>query len=211
MSKRKYSEKEKIVDDILFDSTMEARYYILLKEKKENKEIRDFVLQPEFKLLDAYIVVNNKVITEDEKDYAKLKKSKKKTRDVQGMTYIADFLVTYNDGKEIVIDVKGMETEKFTVKRKLFDTIYRDKTLKLVTQYNGIWYDADELKKIKAQRKRDRTKKKKDRAKEILNKKLSKLDSKKLNDDKHIETITKEFKILTAREIERIINSFKEK
>ena len=38
---------KKEVDGIMFDSTMEANYYIYLKEEKEKGHVLDFELQPE--------------------------------------------------------------------------------------------------------------------------------------------------------------------
>ena len=41
-------------------------------------------------------------------------------------TYIADFLVTYGDGRQEVVDVKGMETSVFRLKKKLYAALYPD-------------------------------------------------------------------------------------
>lgn len=40
---------------------------------------------------------------------------------VAGITYVADFRVTYPDGRVVIEDVKGVETEAFVIKRKLFE------------------------------------------------------------------------------------------
>lgn len=47
--------------------------------------------------------------------------------------YIADFRVIYQDGHIEIEDVKGVETEAFKIKRKLFEAAYPDLTLKIVT------------------------------------------------------------------------------
>ena len=130
---------KKTVDGITFDSTMEANYYEYLKAEQAKGNILCFKLQPEYQLLDGY---------------------EKYGRKIRGIKYIADFLVVYNDESEIVIDVKGRETDDFKLKRKLFDAIYPDLTLKLIT-YNKTtesWVDYDELKKTRAKAKREKNK-----------------------------------------------------
>lgn len=42
----------------------------------------------------------------------------------RAITYVADFLVTYHDGREEVVDVKGVETDVFKIKRVLFELRY---------------------------------------------------------------------------------------
>jgi hypothetical protein len=123
------------VDGIIFDSKMESQYYTYLKGLKANGEIKDFRLQPEYVLLESY---------------------KKGGRTIRAIKYVGDFLIEYNDGSEVVIDVKGKETEAFKIKRKLFDARYPDKILQLVKWKNEAegWVDFDEDKKLKAKAKR---------------------------------------------------------
>lgn len=130
---------KKTVDGITFDSTMEANYYEYLKAEQAAGRVLSFKLQPEYQLLDSYV---------------------KYGRKIRGIKYIADFLVVYADETEIVIDVKGRETDDFKLKRKMFDAKYPDLTLKLIT-YNkttDTWVDYDELKKTRAKIKREKTK-----------------------------------------------------
>ena len=137
---------KKEVDGIVFDSTMEANYYIYLKEEKRKGNVLDFELQPEFPLLDSY---------------------KKYGRTIRGIKYISDFLVTYADGSQKVIDVKGRETDDFKLKRKIFDYKYPDLTLQLITwvEKTKQWVDYDELKKTRSRIKREKTKAKKNNSK----------------------------------------------
>ena len=60
--------------------------------------------------------------------YESFKKGKKTHR---AITYIADFQYQEN-GKTIVEDFKGIETEAFKIKRKLFEKRYPDKELRIV-------------------------------------------------------------------------------
>lgn len=48
-----------------------------------------------------------------------------------GIRYVADFLIVWDDGRVTVEDVKGMQTEAFKMKRKLFEE--RFQSLEVVT------------------------------------------------------------------------------
>ena len=41
-----------------------------------------------------------------------------------GVTYRADFIEFYADGKIVISDVKGVETETFRIKKKMVEDIY---------------------------------------------------------------------------------------
>jgi hypothetical protein len=42
---------------------------------------------------------------------------------------VADFLIVYFDGRVVVEDVKGVETQTFKIKRKLFEPMYGPLTI----------------------------------------------------------------------------------
>lgn len=134
MGKTKYGNKKVEVDGILFDSVMEARYYAHLKRLKEQWIVSSFELQPKFVLLDSF---------------------KKNGKTFRAITYNADFKVWYTDGRIEVVDVKGMITQQFELRRKLFEYRYPYE-LKLVTysKIDGGWITHDELKKARAMRKK---------------------------------------------------------
>ena len=46
-----------------------------------------------------------------------------------GVRYIADFLVIWDDGRITVEDVKGVETQVFKIKKKLFEEKYGPLTI----------------------------------------------------------------------------------
>jgi hypothetical protein len=131
---------KKEVDGIVFASTMEADYYIYLKAEQAKGHIIKFECQPEYPLQDSF---------------------QKYGRTIRGIKYIADFKVYYPDGSEIIFDVKGVATDDFKLKRKLFDYKYRDLILKLVIwdKKNSVWADYDEYNKAKAKKKKDNKKK----------------------------------------------------
>ena len=109
--KSKYRNKKVTVDGIKIDSQKEAEYYCKLKLLKQAGEIKDFGLQPRYELQPAF------------------EKNGKKYR---AITYIADFVIVNNDGTTEVVDVKGVETQVFKIKQKLFEYKYPDLTLKIV-------------------------------------------------------------------------------
>ncbi len=112
--KSKYNNKKVIVDGIKFDSKKEAEYYCQLKLLKQAGEIKDYRLQPIYELQPAF------------------KKNGKKYR---AITYIADFVITNNDGTTDVVDVKSSKTFKtqvYRIKKKMFEYKYPELTIKEV-------------------------------------------------------------------------------
>lgn len=130
----KYNAKKVTIDGIQFDSKIESQYYLHLKQKMENKEIIAFGLQPEFILQDSF------------------KKNGKTFREIK---YIADFNIVHNDGTIEIVDVKGMITQAFAIKKKLFEKRYSHKLtlMKYVKKFGG-YITFDEWKKLKRDEKR---------------------------------------------------------
>jgi hypothetical protein len=103
----KYNNKRIRVDGILFDSKLEADYYLQLKIKLKAGLIRGFCRQPEFILQEGFA-------------------------DRKPIVYKADFIIFYPDGTAEIIDTKGMETETFKLKKKLFQEKFPGLELKIV-------------------------------------------------------------------------------
>lgn len=100
MKCNKYNAKITTVDSVKFDSGAEARRYKELKLLQQTGEIKDLELQPSFLLIEHF------------------KCRGKSYRDTR---YIADFAYTeVKTGLQVVEDVKGVETEVFRLKKKLF-------------------------------------------------------------------------------------------
>lgn len=135
----KYGSKKVTLDGITFDSKIESKYYGQLKWLEANKQILFYRIQPRYLLQEAF--------KKDEKNFRKIE-------------YIADFEVHHLDGSIEVIDVKGMETEAFKIKRKLFEYKYPHK-LSLVTysKIDGGWVTLDNLKKYRKNRRKSRDRK----------------------------------------------------
>jgi hypothetical protein len=107
----KYSNKKTTIDGITFDSKKEAHYYLDLKRLKAAGEIKDFGLQPKYELQPKF--------TKNGKTY-------------KPINYYADFIVDHNDGTTEIIDIKGMETKTFSMKKKMFEYKYQDLKLRII-------------------------------------------------------------------------------
>ena len=98
----KYHSKKTIVDGYKFDSKAESEEYCRLKMALRAGEIQNLVLQPSFELQPSF---------------------KKNGKTYRKITYKADFAYI-KDGKTIVEDVKGMKTDVYKLKKKLFEYKY---------------------------------------------------------------------------------------
>lgn len=98
----KYHAEKTCVDGITFDSKREADRYLVLKSMEEDGTIEDLRRQVRYELIPAFDV--------DGKHY-------------RPVYYVADF-VYVEDGKEVVEDVKGMRTDVYRLKSKLFARRY---------------------------------------------------------------------------------------
>ncbi|WP_445323074.1 DUF1064 domain-containing protein [Psychrobacillus sp. FSL K6-2836] len=58
------------------------------------------------------------------------------------------------DGSIETIDVKGIETTDFAIKRKLFEKKFPHKTLLAFSQIDGGWIELDKLKAVRRKRKK---------------------------------------------------------
>ena len=103
MSKNKYRAIPTWVDEIRFASKAEAKHYGVLKIRERAGEITDLELQPEYP-----IIVNG----------------------VRVAIYRADFRYmerTKHGVAQVIVDVKGMLTPVYKLKKKLVEAIYEIK------------------------------------------------------------------------------------
>ena len=121
-----------LINDLIFDSAMEAKFYLYLLELKDKKEIRSFERQVTFELQPGFTDAHT-------------------NKKVRPITYIADFVVTYKSWTKYVIDVKGVETAEFKLKKKMFQYKNPDKPFMCLQLYKptGQWLELDEIKKLK--------------------------------------------------------------
>lgn len=100
----KYHAKKTVVDGITFDSRREADRYLVLKDMEEDGIIEDLRRQVRYELVPAFDV--------DARHY-------------RPVYYVADFVYLDKEtGKEVVEDVKGMRTDVYRLKSKLFAKRY---------------------------------------------------------------------------------------
>ena len=94
--RNKYRAIKTVVDDITFDSKKEARRYVQLKLLVKAGVVTKLELQPRYDL-----IINT----------------------VKCGFYKADFRY-FENGREVVEDVKGMKTPVYNLKKKLIKAIY---------------------------------------------------------------------------------------
>lgn len=98
----KYHARKTTVDGITFDSKREAHRYLVLKGMEADGIIEDLRRQVRYELVPAFDV--------DGKHY-------------RPVYYVADFVYREN-GHEVIEDVKGMRTDVYRLKSKLFARRY---------------------------------------------------------------------------------------
>lgn len=108
----KYNNKKTQVDMYVFDSVLEAKRYRQLALLQRAGEISNLKLQVPFLLQDSF--------RKNGKTYRKIE-------------YIADF-VYEEKGQTVVEDTKGIKTEVFKMKQKLFEYKYPNLSLKVITK-----------------------------------------------------------------------------
>ena len=98
--------EDRTADGVVFDSKWECQAYGWLKKLIG---LKNFELSPVYELQPSF---------------------KLGGKTIRAIKYIGDFLVKYN-GKEYTIDTKGMETDVFKLKEKLFKFKFDKEIIKL--------------------------------------------------------------------------------
>ena len=102
----KYHARKTTVCGRTFDSRREAEVYLELLAQKQAGEIVRIGFQPSYTLLAGF------------KDNTGKKQ--------KPITYTADFFVTFADGHSEVIEVKGVKTRDYQLRKKLFLHMMRE-------------------------------------------------------------------------------------
>lgn len=130
--------EDRTCDGIVFDSKMEMRYYRdVLCPGVESGTITRYELQKKY-VLQPKFTHNGK--------------------NVNPITYVADFYIEYADGRSEVIDIKGYPDTVATLKRKLFWFVFPDtdyKWISYVKKYGG-WIEYEELKQKRKSDKKEK-------------------------------------------------------
>jgi hypothetical protein len=106
----KYNARKTTVCGHTFDSKREAEVYLELLAQKQAGEIIRIGFQPSYTLLAGF------------KDNT--------GKNQKPITYTADFFVTYADGRNEVIEVKGVRTRDYLLRKKLFLHMMRETDIK---------------------------------------------------------------------------------
>lgn len=104
--KNKYNARKTVMCGHEFDSKREAEIYLDLLSRKQHGEILRIGFQPQYTLLEGF------------KDNTGKKQ--------KPITYTADFFVAYADGRNEVIEVKGVRTRDYQLRKKLFLHMMKD-------------------------------------------------------------------------------------
>lgn len=125
--------KKTKVDDITFDSQMEALRYIELKALRAAGIVTVIECHPVFELQPAFRKCCGKIrpLGTRKKDIF-CPVCGKKNPATKAITYTPDFRVTYADGHQEIEDVKGHSTENFLRSQKEFEYRFPHLTLKVV-------------------------------------------------------------------------------
>ena len=106
----KYGNRKTQIDNVVFDSYVEAERYLFLKARMQAREITGLALQPKYELQPSF---------------------KRNGKTVKAITYTADF--EYFEGETCVVeDVKGFETQQFRLRQKMFLYHYPEHDLRIV-------------------------------------------------------------------------------
>lgn len=106
-------------DGIVFDSKFEMQAYELLKTYLGKQY---FSLSPKYELQPGFRNEDGKKI--------------------RAIHYIADFLLTYK-GKEYIVDTKGVETDVFKMKEKMFTYTHNKKIYKIKSKKKMLAFICD--------------------------------------------------------------------
>lgn len=99
MGYSKYGNKKTKIDGYTFDSKRESMYYLKYKRQLIDGKITELTLQPSFLLQDKF---------KDRKGVSH-----------RAIKYVSDFKFVEN-GKIVVVDVKGHLTDVYKMKKKMF-------------------------------------------------------------------------------------------
>ena len=109
--RNKYHARKVNICGIEFDSKKEGMRWLLLKDMERNGEISGLRRQVPFELLPA--------IYRDVTVHLKTKDKVERKLVQRAVHYVADFVYTDKDGKQIVEDTKGLRLPDYILKKKM--------------------------------------------------------------------------------------------
>lgn len=109
--RNKYHAKKVTICGIEFDSKKEGMRWLLLKDMERSGEISDLRRQVPFELLPA--------IYRDVTVHLKTKDKVERKLVQRAVHYVADFVYTDREGRQIVEDTKGLRLPDYILKKKM--------------------------------------------------------------------------------------------
>lgn len=103
--RNKYNNKTLVIDGESFDSQKEYKFYQSLKHLESKGLIKNLQRQVKFTLIPKQYDENGKLVE-------------------RALSYYADF-VFIKDNQKYVLDVKGVKTKEYIIKRKLMYYVYK--------------------------------------------------------------------------------------
>jgi len=132
------NKQNRTYNNITFDSELEMKYYRdIVCVGLKNNTIKDCQLQVKYELQPKF---------------------KFKGKNILGINYVADFVLTYADNSVIVWDVKGLADATAKLKKKLFHYRYPDIDYRWIgySMRDGGWLEYDEIQKARNKRKKEK-------------------------------------------------------
>lgn len=116
--------------DILFDSETEANFYLQLVELEYKGEINNIIIKPSFVLIPPFTYFGQKI---------------------EGCIYTPDFAYySFKEKRMIYIEVKGIMTDEFRLRLKLWQSLNQDKRLYVVCYSKATgWLEMHDYKKAR--------------------------------------------------------------
>lgn len=112
---QKYNNTKTEYDGIMFDSKKELRMYVVLKRWREEGRIEGLELQKTYELQPRFVINKNGNI-----------------RVNRPITYTPDFVFFDKEQNRVrILDAKGMKTDTYLLKKKLFEWKFRKEGLYL--------------------------------------------------------------------------------
>lgn len=114
LKQNKYRNKEISIAGQIFQSKLEAKRYRQLEVLQRAGEIKDLKMQVKYELQEAF---------------------NKNGKHYRAITYIADFVYYDNRQRKIIVeDTKGIKTDVFKIKQKLFEKKYPELEIRIITK-----------------------------------------------------------------------------
>lgn len=133
--------EERTYNGVVYDSRIEMLFYIdYILPRIKSGEVIDCNSQVKYELQPSYIYIDENGVN----------------KKIKSIDYVADYVIKYKSGKTEVIDIKGYPDSVALLKRKIFLYKYPNIIYKWISysKKDGGWIEYDQLKKLRAQRKR---------------------------------------------------------